>query len=84
VGFELMTFFQGLKHTKKKLRFYSLFILERPTTKSIQFINKPVFLFWFFHVVVLVLPAKQQQQKSSIYIFDICLGLAFFISDHLK
>jgi hypothetical protein len=33
------------KHTKKKLRFYFVFILVRTTTKSIQFIKKPVFLF---------------------------------------
>jgi hypothetical protein len=33
---------------RKKRRFYFLFILARTTTKSIQFINKPVFLFWFF------------------------------------
>jgi hypothetical protein len=33
------------KHTKKKLQFYFLFILVRTTTKFIQFINKPVFLF---------------------------------------
>jgi hypothetical protein len=49
------------KHTKKKMTI--LFILVCTTTNSIQFINKPVFCFDFFHVVVLVLLAKQQQQK---------------------
>jgi hypothetical protein len=56
------------KHNKKKWRYYFLFILFRPTTKSIQFINKPVFLLWFFHVDVLLLLAMQQQQKTLIYI----------------
>jgi hypothetical protein len=49
------------KDANKKMTIFFLFILVRTTTKSIQFINKPVFF-------VLVLLAKQQQQESSIYI----------------
>jgi hypothetical protein len=68
------------KHNKKKWRFYFLFILVRTTTKSIQFINKPVFLFSFFRVVVLLLLANSNNYKNRHFIYDLsmlwlCLGL---------
>jgi hypothetical protein len=40
-----------------------LFILVGTTTKSIQFIKNQCFCFDLFHVIVLLLLAKQQQQK---------------------
>jgi membrane-associated HD superfamily phosphohydrolase len=51
--------------------------LVRTTTKSIQFINRPVFLFLFFHVVVLLLLTKQQQQKIiNSYTISACYAWA--------
>jgi hypothetical protein len=71
------------KHNKKKLRFYFLFILVRTTqlrtaTKSIQFINKPVFLLSFFPYCCFAFISKQQQQNNRHFIYYLrmlCLGL---------
>jgi hypothetical protein len=61
------------KHNKKKWRFYFLFILVRTTTKSIQFINKPVFLFSFFPCCCFAFISKQQQQKNRHFIYDLII-----------
>jgi hypothetical protein len=54
-----------------------LFILVHTTTKSIQFINKPVFLLSYFIVDILLLLAKQQQQKSvNLYTISVCYAWA--------
>jgi hypothetical protein len=61
------------KQIKKKLRFYFLFILVRTTTKSMQFINKPVFLFLFFPCCCFAFISKQQQQKNRHFIYDLSM-----------
>jgi hypothetical protein len=58
---------------KKKLRFYYLFILVRTTTKSIQFINKPVFLISFFPCCCFAFISKQQHQKNRHFIYDLSM-----------
>jgi hypothetical protein len=64
-------------HKLRPSRSKHSFILVRTTTKSIQFINKPVFMFRFFHVVVLVLLAKQQQRKIvNFYTISVCYAWA--------
>jgi hypothetical protein len=46
----------------------------RPTTtKSIQFINKPVFLFSFFPCCCFDFISKQQQQKNRHFIYDLSM-----------
>jgi hypothetical protein len=65
-------FHTRLKHNKKKWWFYFLFVLVRTTTKSIQFINKPVFLFSFFPCCYFAFISKQQQQKNRHFIYDLC------------
>jgi hypothetical protein len=45
--------------------------------KTIQFINKPVFLFSFFPCFCFAFISKQQQQqKSSLYTISVCYGWA--------
>jgi hypothetical protein len=66
------------KHTWKKLRFYFLFILVITTTNSIEFINKPVFLFWFFPCCCFGFTSKAATTKDRQFIYDLsmlCLGL---------
>jgi hypothetical protein len=60
--------------------FYFLFILVRTTTKSIQFINKPVFLFSFFPCCCFAFISKQQQQKNRHFIYDLSMIFQSFIS----
>jgi hypothetical protein len=72
-------FLHGPSITKKITIFFFL-ILVRTTTKSIQFINKPVFLFSFLPCCCFAFIIKQQQQKNLHFIYDLsmlCLGLAF-------
>jgi hypothetical protein len=49
------------------------------TTKSIQFINKPVFLFWFFPCFCFAFISKVATTKNRHFIYDqsmLCLSLA--------
>jgi hypothetical protein len=71
--FEINTYSKNFKAQayEKKLRFYFLFILVRTTTKSLQFINKPIFWFFTCFGFVLVLLAKQQQQKVNLYTISV-------------
>jgi hypothetical protein len=71
------------KHNKKKYDLFFLFILVRTTTKSIQFIKKPVFLFSFFLCCCFAFISRQQQQKNLHFIYDISmlrLGLSCVMS----
>jgi hypothetical protein len=78
------------KHTKK-MTILVFFILARTSTKSIQFINKTLFFFGVFHIVVLVLRENQQQQKivnsntiSVCYAWALGNIFLFLISQNLK
>jgi hypothetical protein len=57
----------------KKRRFYFLFILVRTTTKSIQFMNKPVFLFWFFPCCCFAFISKAATTKNRQFIYDLSM-----------
>jgi hypothetical protein len=72
-----------LKHTKKNDDFIFMFILVRTTTKSIQFIKKSVFLF-FFSCCCFGFFGKAATIKNRQLIFDLSmlslgLGLLFII-----
>jgi hypothetical protein len=87
----LRSLLRTLKHTAiridqspsihKKMTFYFLFVLVRTITKSIQFINKPVFLFWFFSCCCFgcfAFISKQATTKNRYFIYELsmlCLGL---------
>jgi hypothetical protein len=74
-----MTATSKVQAYESKLRLYFLFILELTTTKSIQFINKPVFLFKFFPCCCFGLISKAATTKPRQFIYDLsmlCLGLA--------
>jgi hypothetical protein len=52
--------------------------LVSTTTKSIQFIKKPVFLFWFFPCCCFGFISKAATTKNRQFIYDLsmlCLGL---------
>jgi hypothetical protein len=58
------------KHTKKKWRFYNI--------KFIKWINKPVFLFWFFPCCCFGFISKAATTKNRQFMYDLsmlCLGL---------
>jgi hypothetical protein len=63
---------------KKNDDIFILFILVRTTTKSIQFINKPVFLLSFFPCWYFAFISKGATTKKRQFIYDLsmlCLGL---------
>jgi hypothetical protein len=60
------------KHTKKR-RYYIFFILVRTTTKSIQFIYKPVFLFWFFPCCCFGFISKAATTKNCQFIYNLSM-----------
>jgi hypothetical protein len=65
------------KHNKKKDDFFFVYFGPH-NNKSIQFINKPVFLFHFFHVDFLLLLANSNNNKNRHFIYVLsmlCLGL---------
>jgi hypothetical protein len=60
-----------------------LFILVHTTTKSIQFINEPVFLFWFVSYSCFGFISKAATTKNRQFIYDLsmlCLGLGSNVS----
>jgi ABC-type microcin C transport system permease subunit YejE len=68
VAYRKLQSWAKLKHTKK-ITFYFLFILVRTTSKSIQFINKPVFLFWFFPCCCFAFISKAATAKNHHFIY---------------
>jgi hypothetical protein len=63
IGGDEVTSIQGPSIRKKNDDFIFCFLLVRTTTKSIQFINKPVFLFWFFPCCVFGFISKAATTK---------------------
>jgi hypothetical protein len=61
-------------------------IRKRTSTKSIEIINKPVFLFWFFRCCCFGFISKAATTKNRQFIFDLsllCLGTKITIKTAL-
>jgi hypothetical protein len=68
------------RHIQGTLLF--LFVLVRTTTKSIQFINKPVFLLSFFHCWYFAFISEAATTKKRQFIYDLsmlCLGFGHIL-----